>query len=325
MRICKIYINSTGRKESVEDNTLTQNSSDSWIYLYTEDFYTNVNITFRLPNGKLSADYHMIYDNFDESENKYLYKFNIPVSILSFTMPTPAMKLEVGFKLWKNDESVYLMGTTVANTQITVNRSNNSDVLDASYNGTDVNNIWDKLGELTNKLNTFEVGNNSYYVSQTKFEELSASTPTEITKKDDKLYLSHNGTILDGNKQVGITMEPRYITIDPITAVHGTLTVDELSLLRNSNRNGIIRNHEIYVLTDDQFENNYITYAHASMVQEHKTGVIKSIRINLETRFWEFMEFEYEPKLPTPETDGNYILTCNVLNGIKTYSWEVKE
>lgn len=325
MRIVKIFVSSSGQKKSVQDNTINQNSTDSYIYLYTDEFYTNVNITFKLPNAKLSPDYHMIYEEKDESVNAYRYVFNIPLAITSFTMPTPTAKLEVSFKCWLNDKSVYLKGTTIAGTQITVNRSNNSDVLDASYNGIDVNNIWDKLGELTNKLNTFEVGNSDYYVPETKFEELVANTPTEITEKNSRLYLSHDGGILHGDRQVGLSIEPKKILIDPITAVHGTLSSNDFAILKESRENYIERNKEIYQLTDDEFEGDYLTYCHASIVHDDKTGVIKSIRINVNTRFWEFMEFEYEPKLPTPSSDGTYILTCTVSNGVKTYNWEVKQ
>lgn len=152
MRIINIMVSNTGQKKSVENNTMNQNSTDTYINLHTEMFYPSVTCTFKMPSGKLSADYHMLFKEFEPSTQTFLYEFNIPSAVSSFIMSAPTAKIGVSFNLRQSDINQYLKCTTVAETLITVNRSNNSDVIDASYNGADVNAMWDKLGELTNKL-----------------------------------------------------------------------------------------------------------------------------------------------------------------------------
>ena len=69
-------------------------------------------------------------------------------------MPAPTAKIDVSFKCWLDDDSEtgYLRTTSVAGTYITVNRSNNSDVLDESYNGVDIQNLWTYVGVLKNEI-----------------------------------------------------------------------------------------------------------------------------------------------------------------------------
>lgn len=158
MREIKIYISNTGQKKKVESPIINQNSSDNKILLYSETQYTNVTATFKLPNQRTTPDYHMTYQGFDSSTNSYIYEFYIPYALTSFVMPAPTAKIDVSFKCWLDDDSEtgYLRTTSVAGTYITVNRSNNSDVLDESYNGVDIQNLWTYVGVLKNEIEALE-------------------------------------------------------------------------------------------------------------------------------------------------------------------------
>lgn len=137
---------------------MNQNSSDTWLYLHTDEFYVSATCTFKMPTGKLTADYHLVFKEFEPQTQTFLYVFNIPTAVSSFVMSAPTAKLGVSFNLRKNDINQYLKCISVAETFITVNRSNNADVLDTGYNSVDVNNLWDAVGELTNEITGIKTG-----------------------------------------------------------------------------------------------------------------------------------------------------------------------
>lgn len=163
-RVVRIHISSTGQKLSVQSPTLTQNATNAWIYLYTEKRYVNIDCSFRGVDGKHSPTYHLIYvgrveddDSEIEKTDCFKYILNIPAPVLSFVIPAPTAKISVGFECYSDDDgNGYLRTTTVASTQLTVNRSDNSQVIDSSYNATDVNNLWNYVGQLSIRLDKLE-------------------------------------------------------------------------------------------------------------------------------------------------------------------------
>lgn len=164
-RIVKLYVSAAGKKITVESPTLTQNATNAWIYFYSEKKFVNIECAFRGTNGKNSPTYHFIYlGKADDDEipttvamPMYKYILNIPAPVLSFVMPAPSAKISVGFTCYDDlDGNGYLRTTTVGDTLLTVNRSDNSQILDTSYNASDVSNLWIYVGQLADRIDKLE-------------------------------------------------------------------------------------------------------------------------------------------------------------------------
>lgn len=124
----------------------------------------------------------------------------------------------------------------------------------------------------------------------------------KIVKLTDEQYISlkNNGHIKVGDDiivyspldTIYVTNEPEKeseitnIVIDvPETAIQGTLSQKELSVLLDNNNNYIIFNNEIYRLNDKKGDLGYLTYSH---IGADATNVffIKCITLTLSTRGW---------------------------------------
>ena len=157
----KFYVNYTGKKLKTDGLTLNQNSSNNVIDFICMDQYDVVEIYFKNPAGQISPKYHMINngiyqkstDDLEVSEiadnTFHEWKFAIPYAITSFTMTSSTARMEVSFAGYKYDAGNKLVISSTANTQIIVNKSNTSDSLDESYNGTDVENLWKAIGTIS--------------------------------------------------------------------------------------------------------------------------------------------------------------------------------
>lgn len=85
-----------------------------------------------------------------------------------------------------------------------------------------------------------------------------------------------------------------HIVIDPETAEAGVFTEEQYELLISSTLNYISRKGEIYRLFDIS-NNSYLSYTHVSIdtSQADKPAMLKVIRVNLETRAWELIEYKF--------------------------------
>lgn len=161
-KFLQLYTSSSGKKIKTSGLSLNQNSNNNVIQFITEGNYDMIEVWFRQPNSRISPKYHMVLNGQYESDSvdpllasygkMNEWRFQIPLAETSFTMPNPTAKLEVSFACYKYDNYNRLLVAATANTQIVVNRSNNNDVLDQSYNGEDVQNLWKYVGELKNKI-----------------------------------------------------------------------------------------------------------------------------------------------------------------------------
>ena len=166
MKYLKVWINSAGQRAKTDGLSLNQNSFDNTLILYTPGNYEVIDVFFRKPDGSITPKYHMIplgyeynsdlFGEESEPTGYYVWQFPIPMPVTSFTMPTASAKLEVSIAEYYHSASGRQLSPTMANATITVNRSNNTNVLDASYNGTDVQNLWDAVGGTINDITTLK-------------------------------------------------------------------------------------------------------------------------------------------------------------------------
>jgi hypothetical protein len=151
MNYLSVTVDSECRKTSTSGMTLAQNSSDNIIYFQTPTRYSNVRAHFRFPNGIVSYILHMVYVGYDSDTQLYRYGLQIPYAVTNFTMPSATARLSVSFHCWKEDD-FSKGGEAVCDTSIVVNRSSNTDVYDPSYNGTDIDNLWRYLGNISSEI-----------------------------------------------------------------------------------------------------------------------------------------------------------------------------
>lgn len=279
MRTVKFKISSTGKKAKVEGNTLVQYSADSYIELYTEEFYTNITCAFKGIDSKISPNYHLVYiGKVDDAKDEfvgYKYMINIPTAVLSFVMPAPTARIDVSFKLWRDDNRGYLKAITVANTTLTVNRSANSDLLDASYNSTDVNNLWDTIGKVSNQINDLLVGDiAANYTTKEQVQALQNSIPNKLIINGGYVFLGKDTATIGTGVSVPTVFPDPVIIAEP-TAVSGYLLDSQMEALSGNLYTMIMRGTEYYRLEAQvQADNtNYMEYYHNGIIK-------KRIRIN---------------------------------------------
>lgn len=75
-----------------------------------------------------------------------------------------------------------------------------------------------------------------------------------------------------------------YVELSPSTATNGILTSSQWDILEKDKSNCIIRNNEIYRLTDNQNVSGLIAYVHTGWDNSGRED--KSIRINVSTKAW---------------------------------------
>ena len=153
--ILSINISSTGLVTGYDNLNLNQNSSDNKLYLNTVGNYDWVEYYFTRPDGYVTPKSHMIKGNYNNETGLYEFYIDIDKRITSFTLFRDIEYLLVSFICYKvvNDIPV---ATAITNSKIAVNRVDNSEVTDQTYNGNDVQSIFIKLGELTNKLSMLD-------------------------------------------------------------------------------------------------------------------------------------------------------------------------
>jgi hypothetical protein len=147
-----VYADESGRKIKTEGLSLKQNSDGNNLWLYTKGEFTVTDVFFRRPDGRVSPKYHMVYQGYDTDLGYYKWLFPIPYEVTSFTMATASAKLDVSFASYYRDSQGKQLSPTISNSVISVSRVDNSDVLDASYNGVDVQNLWSSIGDAGYKI-----------------------------------------------------------------------------------------------------------------------------------------------------------------------------
>ena len=97
----------------------------------------------------------------------------------------------------------------------------------------------------------------------------------------------------------GDTAEAVTITA-PTSAISGTITAEQLTVLQASDQNYIVLNNEIYKLEDKQYVAGFLIYSHIGQ-DNSKTVFIKEISITIATLAWTLTKFE--------PADKNYVDT----------------
>lgn len=153
----KIHISNTGIKLNTSNLMINQNSSNNRLYLYAESDFKFVTVYFKRPDGIVLPELHMIPLEFDNDLNSYAFYVDIPYATTSFTMPNPTAQINVSFIGYtKNSEEQYIP-VTVAETQITVSRVDNTQVIDYGYTTDEIQNIWNKLGDIQSTVDEINI------------------------------------------------------------------------------------------------------------------------------------------------------------------------
>ena len=154
MKELKVWIDESGRKQKTEGLSINQNSYGNKLVLYTVGVYEVIDVFFKRPDGKMTPKYHMVYDGTSVSEDDGTvetgyakWEFTIPYAVTSFTIASSSAKMDCSFACYYRNASGQQLSPTVANSVISVTKSSNSDVLDDSYNGIDVQNLWSAVGD----------------------------------------------------------------------------------------------------------------------------------------------------------------------------------
>lgn len=127
----------------------------------------------------------------------------------------------------------------------------------------------------------FEVGNGTGDAHNTRknaFEVLHdgrAKVQSAPVDEDDVVRLQDISGISGG---IAVVLS------DPSTAVKGTLTADQLTILQASNNNYIVFNNELYYLADKQHTTGILSYTHTGW--DGSAVMTKSINITISTKAW---------------------------------------
>lgn len=201
-----------------------------------------------------------------------------------------------------DDDSVFIVGNGISDTQrstafqvlkngqVIVNsapvngqgvvRLVEYNVLDSKIisNSTEITNLWNTIRETNNNL--VRVDNNSYkktggaitgnvQVTGSLQVQIAPTNPNDVVRLQDISGISG-----------GIAV----ILSDPSTAVKGTLTTDQLTILQASNNNYIVFNNELYYLADKQHTTGILSYTHTGW--DGSAVMTKSINITISTKAW---------------------------------------
>ena len=206
MKYINMFITETGQKTSslsgIGNNfTFNQNSNDNIVRLYSKIAYANTIMFITYADKTTAAKIHMISKGYVEEEDKYLYEVQLPYAATSFTMSGSTEKVIFSFQCFKYDTYGNALAPTVANTRVTVNRSDNNDVLDASYNGTDVDNIWVELGTQSLELQDLETEVTNLKANKvditTKINEKTLDADIVLTDTDIPSDSTEHATVKD--------------------------------------------------------------------------------------------------------------------------------
>jgi len=157
-----LYVDSVGRKIKSANLTINQYSTNNVFHFITVGKFDNVTATFRDPSGSLSSKYHLLLSGkyelketdtepilIDNADNLWEYILNpIAKRVTAIDVTATTARLSVSFSAYAYNQSTQILQEAmVASTTIVVNRADQSEVFDESYNSEDVNNLWAVLNE----------------------------------------------------------------------------------------------------------------------------------------------------------------------------------
>ena len=158
--------------------------------------------------------------------------------------------------------------------------------------------------------NTYRWSGSEYFQLNIKgVEELERVVPTDIVVDGNAIKLYHdnteitgqdnpvrfktiNGESIIGSDDIVLELSHYVKEITPKTAVSGYFTEEEVYQLKNHNAK-ITRNGELYNYSD-QSDDEYLTFIHASIdtSKSDRPAVMRAVRINMETYFWELISYD---------------------------------
>ena len=87
-----------------------------------------------------------------------------------------------------------------------------------------------------------------------------------------------------------------------LTGISGTLTSQQINLLRSDNTNYIIVDNELYNCNDLQDDNGYLVYTHTGADASNNVN-IKTLSITLTNNNWSIQTTPVQPKIPVANTN----------------------
>ena len=338
----KVHINSTGIKLNTENLMINQNSSNNRLFLYTESDFRFVSVYFKRPDGTVMPEIHMIPAEFDKDWNSYVFYVDIPFSTTSFTMPNPTAQLAVSFIGYTKNSDEQFIPVSVANTQITVSRVDNTQVADYGYTTDEIANLWDKLGRIQSTVDEINIDEllNRAIASSAAINEINGNINTLTSKVVDtnQRYIELNASLIEtqnnlAQSDINISNNATNISTlfgttnslnDSIQAISSNLIetyysksdVDNLLILKQDklkdnvniktiNNKSILGSGNLDLITKDDIKNYYTK-------QETNTQISNAIS-NLDI-------IEVVSALPSKGTEGKvYLVPKSTGNGNDVY------
>jgi hypothetical protein len=205
-KFMKITLNGVGQRTETEGMSLVQNSYDNILVVYTPENFESIAVFFRRPDGQISPQLHMVSNGYDPTisgidavvSGYYAWTLPIPYSVTSFIMPAASAKLDVSLAMYYHNASGVQLSPRMANAAISVVRSNNSNVLDASYNATDVQNMWDAIGGCATDLADIKIN----YLKADQLVSTWSATPLNTNIPSEKLVKDSLDAKLDDSQLI---------------------------------------------------------------------------------------------------------------------------
>lgn len=209
-------INPVGQKIKTSGLTMTQYSTNAVLHLVSVGRYDNVEVSFRYPNGRVSDQYHMalvgkyqLRDSDTEpmmtqnADDLYEYSMPIPYKVTSSTVQGTSARINVGFSCFKYDPNTAMqVQIAVANTQIIMNASTDSDTIDEGYKQTEVDNLWKTVNKQANDID--EIKNHGFTLKNGTIEggTIRDAKLTNITVDGELLNLSKYAIKTDVSNEI---------------------------------------------------------------------------------------------------------------------------
>lgn len=218
MNELNIYINNAGRVFNNDNLSLTQFSSNNELIINSELYLDECYITSSASNIRT----HAVFIKYDGQYN--IYKAQIKEDITGIPIPASKNRITLTVRGYTFENGI---AQTVCSGSVFVEiiKSDSEKELDYTYNGQDVNNIWKKLGELTNRLNAIDgtgdivtnedllIAINNHNTSSSSHQDIrnliktldAKSVTTTLFSSNDEILATFEDSTIDSQNNILLT------------------------------------------------------------------------------------------------------------------------
>lgn len=314
----KIHISNTGIKLTTDNLMINQNSNNNRLFLYAESDFRFVSVYFKRPDGITLPEIHMVPLEFNNDEQSYVFYVDIPYATTSFTMPNPTAQINVSFKCYTRNQDDQYIPITVSETQITVSRVDNSQVIDYGYTTDEINNIWNTLGVLQAEIGQLNIDEllNRAITQSTAINELSGNLQVannRITETNQRVN-AINEELTDINSDIDDIVEQVNNNSTDINTLYGSTG----SLINNINdlTSNLSNNYYTKTETDVKLDAKQNTLISGTNIKTINNGsILGSGNLSLVTA--EQIQ-NYYTKQQTDAAISNAISTLDIVEVVQT-------